>query len=92
MRFLSRGLLGVFLAAITVALIGYGVLEFSRAFNAEDSGGSRGQRERAFTVSVATLDPGVVQRGGLRRADGSGARALRRLGPCRVLGGRGRRR
>lgn len=59
MRFLSRSLLGLFLLALTLALLAVGGVTLKSAFDIRnaDTGPSRPAEERAFTARVVTLAP-----------------------------------
>ena len=64
MRFLTRSLLGLFLAAVSVSALAYAGATLVGAIQsrAEDSGGRGGEaRERVFTVRAVTVSPGQVQ-------------------------------
>ncbi len=59
MRFLSRSLIGLFLLALTLALLAVGGVTLKSAFDVRnaDTGPSRPAEERAFTARVVTLAP-----------------------------------
>ncbi|MBL4751757.1 MAG: HlyD family efflux transporter periplasmic adaptor subunit [Amylibacter sp.] len=59
MRFMIRGLFGLFLAALTVALILAAVTVITASLKKEPAGAGHGNgaRERSFTVNVATVTP-----------------------------------
>jgi multidrug resistance efflux pump len=59
MRFMIRGLFGLFLAALTAALILAAVTVITSSLKKDDagSGHARGARERSFTVNVAKVAP-----------------------------------
>ncbi len=59
MRFMIRGLFGLFLAALTAALILAAVTVVTSALKKDDTGSGHGNgaRERSFTVNVATVTP-----------------------------------
>lgn len=59
MRFLSRSLLGLFLLALTLALLAVAGVTLKSAFDVRnaDTGPSRPAEERAFTARVVTLAP-----------------------------------
>ncbi|WP_347312172.1 efflux RND transporter periplasmic adaptor subunit [Defluviimonas sp. SAOS-178_SWC] len=59
MRFLTRSLLGLFLLALTLALLAVGGVTLKSAFDIRnaDTGPSRPAEERAFTARVVTLSP-----------------------------------
>ncbi|MEM0976993.1 MAG: HlyD family efflux transporter periplasmic adaptor subunit [Pseudomonadota bacterium] len=60
MRFVSRGLWGLFLAISTLGILGLAASEFARVRSAEDAnaGGPQGRTERVFTGSVAQIVSG----------------------------------
>lgn len=64
MRFLTRSLLGLFLAALSVSALVYAGATLVGAIQsrAENAAGARGDaRERVFTVRAVTVTPGEVQ-------------------------------
>jgi len=64
MRFLTRSLLGLFLAAVSVSALVYAGATLVGAIQsrAEEAGGSGGEaRERVFTVRAVTVTPGQVE-------------------------------
>lgn len=60
MRFLHRCLMGLFLLALTLAVLAVGAVTLKRAYDAsqQPSTASRDARERVFSVRVQTLTPG----------------------------------
>ena len=61
MRFLRRGLFGLFLTALTIGLLLVGVYIFQNAQNERSArGGPRTERERSFTVNVMPIEIGVI--------------------------------
>lgn len=62
MRFLSRSLLGLFLLALTLALLAVAGATLKSAFDIRnaDTGPSQPAEERAFTARVVTLAPGRI--------------------------------
>ena len=56
MRFLVRGIVGLSLFALTVALVAIGVLRLMGARDGDETGRPGASQERAFVVNVATLE------------------------------------
>ena len=61
MRFLTRSLLGLFMTALSVAMIVFAAATLRDALREDDNGGQSGfgARERVFAVNVVTIEPGV---------------------------------
>lgn len=60
MRFLMRGLFGLALMALMIALVGVGAFHLYGAMTAEETARQRPARERSYSVNVATLTPETI--------------------------------
>ncbi len=61
MRFMLRGLSGLVLAILTIAMIGYGVLTVNKSRQPANDARQRPGAERSYTVNVAALEPVTIQ-------------------------------
>ncbi|WP_417671958.1 efflux RND transporter periplasmic adaptor subunit [Roseibium sp.] len=61
MRFLTRGLIGIFILATVVAALGYGAYRISSAFQKQEARGRPPVSERVYSVNVSTLTAETVE-------------------------------